>query len=306
MPLLQRRVGGVCAAALTPFNARLEPDHGVLVEHCRRLLANGCDAINLLGTTGEATSLSVGARIAVMEAIAASGLPLQRFMVGTGAAAYADAVTLTRAAVDLGFAGALVIPPFYFKAILDEGAFRYYQRLIERIADDRLQLYLYHFPQLSGFGFEPGLVARLAAAYPDTIAGIKDSSGVPGYAEAVVAACPGIDVFPSSEAGLADARQRGFAGCISATLNVTAPIAARVWHGEQRSAPTLARMRTAIAQHQLVPALRAIVAVLLANDDWLRIIPPLVEIDPLTAVRLIAELDRDPEFAAVRDAYTCA
>src|ERR1035438_10440121 len=110
-----QRVGGVCAATLTPFDGRCGPDPDALVAHCRRLLANGCNAINLLGTTGEATSLSIAARLGVMEAIAESGLPLARFLVGTGAAAFADAAILTRAAVEFGFSGALVVPPFYFK-----------------------------------------------------------------------------------------------------------------------------------------------------------------------------------------------
>ncbi len=305
MPFSEHRVGGVCAATLTPLDARLEPDHAALVAHCRRLLADGCDAVNLLGTTGEATSLSVAARIGVMEAVAASGLPLERFLVGTGAAAYEDAVRLTRSAVELGFSGALVIPPFYFKSIVDDGAFRYYAGLIDRVGEERLRLYLYHFPQLSGFGFSPALVARLAATYPRTVAGLKDSSGAAGYAESIVAACPSIDVFPSSEAGLGDARAKHFAGCISATLNVSAPLAARVWRGAVDDAPALGAIRATIARHQLVPALRAVLASLSADTTWLRVIPPLVELDAGAAATLVTDLDRWPEFARIREAYAC-
>jgi 4-hydroxy-tetrahydrodipicolinate synthase len=305
VPFSEQRIGGVCAAALTPVDERGQPDHAALVAHCRRLLASGCDAINLLGTTGEATSLAVDARLAAMQAVAGSDLPVDRFMVGTGAAALADARVLTRAAVELGFGGALVIPPFYYKDIGDDGVFTYYDRLIAELGDPRLRLYLYHFPQLSGLGFSPSLVARLAEAFPQTIIGLKDSSGVAGYADSIVAACPALDVFPSSESTLADARARGYAGCISATANISAPLAARVWAGSRDSATALTAIRSAIVRHPIVPAVRAVTASLLADESWLRSIPPLVKLDSAVAARLVAELDMIADFASVRDVYAC-
>jgi len=296
----------VCAATLTPLDERREPDHVALIAHCRRLLRTGCDAINLLGSTGEATSLSVTARLGVMEAVAASGLPLNAFMVGTGAAAFADAAVLTRAAVGLGFAGALVVPPFYFKNLTDDGVFRYYAELIALVNEDRLRLYLYNFPQLSGFAFSAALVERLSRAFGATIAGIKDSSSVAGYPESIVAACPQLDVFPSTEAVLADGKVKGFAGCISATVNVNAPLASAVWHGDAAGHPALCATRELIGRHQLVPATRAVLASLLDDDAWLRPLPPLIELAPDDAGRLIAGLDAIPAFAAVRTAFACA
>lgn len=303
MPILEQRLTGVCAATLTPLDEARAPDHAALIAHCRRLLANGCDAINLLGTTGEATSFSVDARLGVMEAVAASGLPLSRFMVGTGAAAFADALTLTRAAVRLGFAGALVIPPFYFKNITDDGMFAYYDALIERVGDERLRLYLYHFPQLSGFAFSPPLVARIAAAFGRTLAGLKDSSGAAGYAESIVAVCPDIAVFPSSEAALGDAAAKGFAGCISATVNVSAPLAGDIWRGARGSHAALGAIRALLARHQLVPAIRAVMASLRGDDGWLRLMPPLAPLGPQATDELLRSLDAIPDFAAVRRAF---
>ncbi len=306
MPSLEQRITGVCAATLTPLNDRWEPDHALLLAHCRRLLANGCDAINLLGTTGEATSLSVAARFAVMEAVAASDLPIERFMVGTGAAAFADALALTRAAVEREFSGALVIPPFYYKSLTDDGVVRFYDRLIDAIDDSRLRLYLYNYPQLTGFTFSPQIVARLVGAYPAIIVGIKDSSAVPGYPESIIAACPTIDVFPSSEALLADGRARGFAGCISASANVTGPIATRLWHGADPTHATgLTAIRSMLTKHQLIPALRAVAATLFADAAWLRVLPPLIELSPSAASELLAELDTIPEFPLIREAFGC-
>lgn len=304
---------GVCAAALTPLAADLTPDCDAVVAHCRRLLASGCDAINLLGTTGEAQSLSVEQRLAVMTAVAHAGLPLSVFMVGTGAASLADTVRLTRAAVDLGYAGALVIPPFYFTQITDDGIVAYYDALVERVGDARLRLYLYHFPALSGVGFSPDVVARIAARLPQTLAGIKDSSGVPGYAESIVARVPQIDVFPSSEGALATARARGFAGCISATVNVSASLAARVWRSAVDGASIvgddqtqLIAIREALASHQLVPALRATLAALLGDAAWTRVVPPLVPLAPGDASALLARLNAIPAFAELGPALACA
>ena len=305
-------LGGVCAAALTPLDSSDGPDAARTVAHCRRLFALGCDAINLLGTTGEAMSFSVAQRLSVMEAVAASDLPTSAFMVGTGASALADTVLLTRAAVELGFAGALVMPPFYFKDNTDDGLTRFFSRLIERVDRSNLRLYLYHFPKLSGVSFSQTLVVRLVDAFPGVIAGLKDSSGTPGYADAIVAAAP-IAVFPSAETSLAAARERGFAGCISATVNVSASLAAAVWRGAAVAPARVAReqeqltaIRQAIARYPLVPAVRAVYACLSGDRDWRRMVPPLYELYGSEEAALLASLDAIPAFAQIREAIACA
>ena len=169
---------GVIAAAATPLHDDLTIDLDALVAHCGHLLGGGgCDGINLLGTTGEATSFPVEQRLAAMRAVASSGLPLSRFMVGTGCAALDDAVTLTRAAKELGFAGALLLPPFYYKGIGAEDVAAYVGAVIDRVGADGLPLYLYHFPANSGVPYAPEAVRRLRGTYPDTVLGLKDSSG---------------------------------------------------------------------------------------------------------------------------------
>jgi 4-hydroxy-tetrahydrodipicolinate synthase len=241
-----------------------------------------------------------------MEAVAASDLPCNVFMVGTGAAAFADARTLTRAAVELGFAGALVVPPFYYKNLTDDGVFRFYADLIAAVDDARLRMYLYHFPQLSGFAFSPRLVERLVAAFSGTIIGLKDSSGIAGFAESIVAACPGVDVFPSSESALTESKSKGFAGCISATINVSAPLAGPVWRGASDDGAALGAIRGVMAKHQLVPATRAVMASLLDDPAWLRVLPPLIELEADDVRHLLAELDAIPAFRSVREAFAFA
>jgi 4-hydroxy-tetrahydrodipicolinate synthase len=309
---LAASIGGVCAAAVTPLDRFDAPDPVATVAHCRRLFALGCDAINLLGTTGEAMSFSCAQRMTIMEAVAASELPLAGCIVGTGASALADAVVLTRAAADLGFAGALVMPPFYFKNMTDDGLLRFFSRLIELVDRAALRVYLYHFPYLSGISFSPALVARLYERFGETIAGLKDSSGVPGYAESIVAVAP-IAVFPSAETALDAGRARGFAGCISATVNVSAPLAAAVWHGAQRDPVAAARdqteltaIRTAIAAYPLVPAIRGVLASMLNDATWRRMVPPLHALPIEDETALAERLQSLPAFAALREAVACA
>ena len=289
--------------------ADLSPDVVRLERHCRRLLARGCDGINLLGTTGEATSLSIAQRRGAMEAIAASGLPLERFMVGTGASALADAAALTSYAVELGFAGALVIPPFYFKDVPEDGVFAFYASLIERVANPQLSLYLYHFPALSGVPFALSLIERLVRAYPTTIVGLKDSSGDMDYAQSVAATFPSLDVFPSTEGALGSARGAGYAGCISATVNVTAPLAGEVWNSggaagaESAAQHALAHLRGTIARYPLVPAIRHIVANLDGDPGWLRLLPPLAPLARDDMSALDAALAASPAFATIAASF---
>ena len=174
------------------------------------------------GTTGEATSFPVAQRIDLMRGFATGSVDLGGMLVGTGAAAVADAVTLTREAAALGFGGALVLPPFYYKNVPDEGVVRYVGNLVEETADSGIPVYLYNFPALSGVPYGIGLLSRLLTTFGDRVAGLKDSSGDLAYAREAAALSPGFSVFPSSEATLGEVRNGVFAGCISATANVSA------------------------------------------------------------------------------------
>ncbi|MBV8963962.1 MAG: dihydrodipicolinate synthase family protein [Hyphomicrobiales bacterium] len=274
------KLQGVIAAAATPVTDNFSIDRDRLVSHCRWLLAEGgCDGINLLGTTGEATSFSTGARIDAMRGIASSGLPLDRFMVGTGAAALEDAVRLTAEAKALGFAGALLLPPFYYKDIAADGLVAYVNAVIERVGPAGLKLYLYHFPQNSGVPFGIDVVTRLRNFYPDVILGLKDSSGDLEYAAALTRSLEKFDVFPSAEASLGRARELGFAGCISATANVTGPFAQRAWSGTGEDAEKdlvqAVEIRAAIARFPLVAAVKASLALLTRESNWRTVMPPL-------------------------------
>jgi 4-hydroxy-tetrahydrodipicolinate synthase len=258
----------------------------------RHLLANGCDGLNVLGTTGEATSFSRDQRAQVMRA-AARDLDKTRVMVGTGAAALADAKALTRLAAELGFAGALIIPPFYYKGISDEGAFDAIAAVVAATNSQPIPIYLYHFPALSGVSFTPALVKRLIEAFPKRIAGLKDSSGDLGYAGALAEKHEGFAVFPSSEAALAEARAGRFAGCISATANLNADLCSRaLHHGDLAALERAVAIRRLFDGRPLVAGIKAGLAHLHGDSSLVVPMPPLKPWSEADRGALGADLDR--------------
>lgn len=269
------RLNGVFSAVLTPFDADFRPDADKAIRYYRDLLARGCDGLNVLGTTGEAMSVGLADRLSLMESIAAA-LPRERMMVGTGASALADAVQLTRAAFDLGFAAALVIPPFYYRDATDAGITRFYGALFERVRPPQESILLYNFPRMSGITFHPGLVDRLVKDFPGIICGVKDSSNTLDLEREIHRRHPDLAMFPGSEVLLADARTDGFAGCISGSVCLWPDLAARVWReGLAKDSDELVELRQSLSGTPLIEAVRSRVAQERNDPSWSRSAPPL-------------------------------
>jgi 4-hydroxy-tetrahydrodipicolinate synthase len=269
-------LSGVIAAIATAVDDKNEPDTARSTALAKLLLANGCDGLNVLGTTGEATSFSLDQRKRVMTAYRDSGVPLERLMVGTGAASVADAVALTRHAAELGFAGALVLPPFYYKGVPDDGLIAYIDTIVSATAAKPIPIYLYHFPAQSGLPWHVALVKRLLDAHGGRIVGLKDSSGDMAYAREMAALSPSFSVFPSTEAVLLDARAGAFAGCISATANLNADLCARAWRsGDAGALNDAVTIRKLFDGKQLVSGVKALLAHIHNDPAWGRVPPPL-------------------------------
>jgi 4-hydroxy-tetrahydrodipicolinate synthase len=267
---------GVIAAIATAVDASGEPDSARSVALARFLLDNGCDGLNVLGTTGEATSFSLDQRRRVMSAYAASGLPLDRMMVGTGAAALADAIALTRHAAELGFAGALVLPPFYYKGVHDDGLVAYIDAIVSATAARPIPIYLYHFPAQSGLHWHVALIRRLLDDFGERIVGLKDSSGDMDYARAAAGVSSRFKVFPSTEAALPQARSGPFAGCISATANLNPDLCARAYRsGDAAALSEAVAIRKLFDGRPLVPGVKALLAHIHGAPQWARVAPPL-------------------------------
>jgi 4-hydroxy-tetrahydrodipicolinate synthase len=274
---------GVLAAVLTPLGADLEADHRRLADHCRWLLANGCDGLSVLGTTGEANSFSVAERVEILENLVAAGIPPATLLPGTGCCAVPDTVRLTRHAVELGTAGVLMLPPFYYKNVGDDGIVGAFSRVIEEVGDTRLRVYLYHFPQMTGVPLGMAIIERLCSRYPGIVVGMKDSSGdLPALLDNA-RALPGFSVFSGFDDGLLPLLEAGGAGCITAVCNVASRLAADVglaFRGARaadaaRDQARLSAVRAAFSAYPLAAALKEILAMHSGDGGWRRLRPPL-------------------------------
>jgi 4-hydroxy-tetrahydrodipicolinate synthase len=292
MRMPSKKLSGVIAAISTPVEEDGAPDTVRAVKLARFLLDNGCDALNVLGTTGEATSFSLDERKRVMTSYKDAGLPMDRLMVGTGAAAVADAVALSRHAAALGFAAALVLPPFYYKGVPDDGLVAYIETLVKATADSAIPIYLYHFPAQSGLPWHVELIKRLRKNFGGRIAGLKDSSGDMAYARSAAAIDPSFDVFPSTEACLLEARSGAFAGCISATANLNADLCARTWHGGDAAAlDTAVAIRKLFDGKPLVSGVKALLSHIHGDPALARVKPPLAPFSPADRAVVVAGYD---------------
>jgi 4-hydroxy-tetrahydrodipicolinate synthase len=290
--MTQKKLSGVIAAISTPVQDDGAPDTGRAVKLARFLLDNGCDGLNVLGTTGEATSFSLDERKRVMTAYKEAGLPMDRLMVGTGAAAVADAVALTRHAAGLGFAAALVLPPFYYKGVPDDGLVAYIDALVKATSDSALPIYLYHFPAQSGLPWHVELIKRLRKNFGGRIVGLKDSSGDMAYARSAAAIDPGFDVFPSTEACLLEARSGAFAGCISATANLNADLCARAWQtGDSAALNTAVTIRKLFDGKPLVSGVKALLSHIHRDPALARMKPPLAPFPAADRASVVAGYD---------------
>ena len=286
-------LSGVIAAVATPIDDTGAPDTARATKLARYLLDNGCDGLNVLGTTGEATSFSLDERKRVMTAYKDAGLPLGRLMVGTGAAAVADAVALTCHAAELGFAGALVLPPFYYKGVPDDGLCAYVETIVQASAAKPIPIYLYHFPQQSGLHWHVKLVKRLLDAFGPRIVGLKDSSGDMAYAREAAAISNSFAVFPSTEAVLLEARSGAFAGCISATANLNPDLCQRAWSsGDQTALDAAVTIRKLFDNKPLVSGVKALLAHIHADPALARVKPPLAPFSAADRAAVTAGYDQ--------------
>jgi 4-hydroxy-tetrahydrodipicolinate synthase len=268
---------GVIAAVPTPVRDDGSPIKDLFVEHCQWALANGCDGLNILGSTGEANSLHAKARREVME-WAADALPKDELIVGTGTPSLQETTALTEHADDLGYGIALVLPPYYYQPVSNAGLIDWYMAVHAALGDRKIEIYFYNFPQMTGINIPVEVITDLTAQAPKRFTGIKDSSGDLDYCRKVIATWNTLKVFPSSETALKTAHEDRFAGCISASVNFTAPLAGQVWaqreNPSQDIAAEILRQRGVIAGPTLIPNVKSLVADRVQDDRWRAVVPP--------------------------------
>ncbi|HEX7909634.1 MAG TPA: dihydrodipicolinate synthase family protein [Paraburkholderia sp.] len=285
----------VFAPVVTPFTSEFGIDAPRFVAFCRWLVGQGA-GLALFGTNSEANSLSLSERHALLDEVIEAGIDPARMLPGTGACALPDAIALTRHACEAGCAGALMLPPFFYQGVSDDGLFAYYADVIEAVGSDRLRVLLYHIPQFTGVPITHTLIERLIAAYPRTVVGIKDSSGDWANTAAMLEKFPGFAVFPASEALLGKALPLGAAGCISATANIQPHAIASLLNAataEERAEweGKVATVRFAVQAQPMIPALKHIVAHFANDAAWARVRPPLTAMDSGQAGSLLRQLE---------------
>ncbi|HMA89183.1 MAG TPA: dihydrodipicolinate synthase family protein [Burkholderiales bacterium] len=294
---IPERITGVLSPVVTPFGKDLAPDAQRFVRHCKWLLANGCSGLAVFGTNSEANSMSVAEKLELLDALVAGGVPAVALMPGTGHCALSDSVAMTRRAVEIGCGGVLMLPPFYYKGVSDEGLFRNFAEVIERVGDRRLRLYLYHIPPVSQVPITLALIERLLEKYPGVVAGVKDSSGDWNNTKAMLDAFAksGFDVFAGSEVFLLDTMRHGGKGCITATGNVNPGSIDQVYRKWQsvdadRLQAGITATRKIVQKVPMIPALKAIIAHFGNDPAWRTVRPPLTELERNQEEGLIAEL----------------
>lgn len=272
---------GVIAPVLTPFGEDGAPDPDRFVEHAEWLMSpeGGCTALAPFGTTSEANSLGLDERMELLEDLVKAGIEPTSLMPGTGTCSLQDTAILTQHAMDLGCGGVLMLPPFYYKQPSEEGLFRYFAEVFEEVADDRLRVYLYHIPPVAQVGFPLSLIDRLRKEFPDTVVGLKDSSGDWSNMKAILERFPGFELFPGAELFLLDGLRGGAAGVISATANVSGKMMRELfddWKGEGADAKqeAISALRKAIQSYPMIPMLKALVAHFRDDPDWAQMRPP--------------------------------
>ena len=295
----KHKITGVYSAAATPLNADGSPDLGLFTEHCQRLLSEGCHGVALLGTTGEANSFSSSERKAILEAALKAGIPADKLLPGTGVVAIQETVDLTRHALSLGVTKVVMLPPFYYKGVSDDGLFTAYSQILEKISDSKLQVILYHIPQVSGVPLSVPLIGRLIEAFPDTVVGIKESAGDFNNMQTIIAAYPGFSVLAGADPLLLPLLKAGGAGCITATSNLVADSLRTVYDkvhdesGAEAVETAQARInayRTLSNSYVQIPTIKAMVGLKTGNPAWKRTRAPLMPIS-------------DADYTSLADAY---
>lgn len=300
-------IQGVYCAAATPLKADGTPDLALFGAHTKALIDEGCHGIAMLGSTGEANSFSARERMDLLEAAIAGGTRPDQLLPGTSSCAVTEAVEMTRHAVQAGVKGVVLLPPFYYTAFSDESLFRFYASIIEKVADDRLRVILYHIPMLTGVPISHDLIARLINAFPGTVVGIKDSDGKIENMHEIAARFPGFAVLAGADPLLLPVLQGGGAGCITATSNLVARELRFVfdhWQDADRAAEVRAAQDTIVAWRNLtnsyvqLPTVKTMLARRRGDMGWLNIHPPFSPLSAEEAEKVWAVMDQLEGIAA--------
>ena len=300
----EKMIKGLIAPILTPFDKQLKLDQKMYNDLAKDLLNNGCSGLAPFGTTGEALSVGNDERMDALEGLIKSGIDPDILIPGTGLCNLPDTIKLTKHAIDMGCHGVMTLPPFYFKGMTDDGLFEHFEKLIEGVNTNKLKIYLYHIPQVCGVGLSIDLVQKLKSSFPETIVGIKDSSGVWENTEALLK-IKDLIVYPGAELPVIEAIKLGAPGCISATANLNSKDIASVielchsknWDEAEKLQKKVKSVRLLFQDYAPIPAQKALLAIQTKNPMWNNLRPPFQQISKEKSAELANTLRDEFGFA---------
>ena len=300
----EKMIKGLIAPILTPFDKQLKLDQKMYNDLAKDLLNNGCSGLAPFGTTGEALSVGNEERMDALEGLIKSGIDPDILIPGTGLCNLPDTIKLTKHAIDMGCHGVMTLPPFYFKGMTDDGLFEHFEKLIEGVNTNKLKIYLYHIPQVCGVGLSIDLVQKLKSSFPETIVGIKDSSGVWENTEALLK-IKDLIVYPGAELPVIEAIKLGAPGCISATANLNSKDIASVielchsknWDEAEKLQKKVKSVRLLFQDYAPIPAQKALLAIQTKNPMWNNLRPPFQQISKEKSAELANTLRNEFGFA---------
>ena len=297
---MNHRLSGVISPNLTPFNEDLSVAEDLYIRHAHWLLEQGCSAITPFGTTGEALSIGMGERKQLLESLIKSGISPERLMVGTGQTSLPDTIELSRHAMEQGCVGVMVLPPFYFKGVSDEGIFNYFDALVHAVPN--IRIFLYHIPPVAVVGFSVDLVKRLYEHFPEQIVGLKDSSGDWDNTASIMDNVSELTVFPGAETFLLPGLRHGAAGCITATANINTPAIVDLYEHYQDSDADnrhnrIYDFRMTVQPYSPIPAMKWLLADATGDTRWRIVRPPLLPLSDKQGQELKSKLANQFDFS---------
>ncbi len=294
----QHALAGVYAAAVTPVRDDLTLDLESVPALLKFFASRGCHGIILFGTTGEGPSFSRSEREAYMRAVndCRHLVPGFRILAGTGTPSLSETIDLTELAFDLGYDGALVVPPYYFRQATDDGLFNWFSELIKKAVPSNGYVLGYHFPRVAGIGFSMELLSRLKDAFPTQFAGLKDSSHDADLARALGERFGSdLAVFTGTDVYLQLAMQNHAAGCITAPANLISPDLREIWDSMNNGKDSSEAQARVKKQRDILdkyppfpPTVKALMHRLHSFPRW-RVKPPLLELSQELEEKAVAE-----------------
>jgi len=282
------KISGVYCAVITPIKNTLSINKDLHLRHCQSLMKKGLDGLTIFGTNGEASSFSLTQKINSIEFLLENRIDANNLLIGTGSASLEDAIELTQFSVKIGAKASLLIPPFYFKNVTDDGVIAYYRNVIEQTGDNNFKFLLYNIPQYSGVTINFNIIENLIKLYPNNVVGLKDSTGNMEDMLKTIKYFNDFAVFCGNGAMALHTTRRGGAGAITGDANISAKLLSFIIHNFKREKEIdnfddlkilMEKIRNVLNSHEQISLLKAYYSIADNMEEWNNVMPPLKRID---------------------------